>query len=639
MSAIAGFWSFAREGAAGAPLVKLLQSQTRYGSGGFDWIERGRYACGRCLNRLLPEDEHDRQPLTCPDDRFFLVADIRIDNREDLAGALGSGLALSRTSDSELLLRAWTTWGEKVLNRIIGDFAFALFDSRDEILFLARDTAGERPLHYTRRDGAFAFSSMPQALAALPGEGKRVNERKLAEFVSDLADEGDESFFEGVKRLKPRCLLRVSRRDLTVHQYWQPSFQELKLPRIEDYGEAMREQLDRAVGRRLRRATGDIASHLSSGFDSSAVTTSAAIQLADAGQPLLAFTAAPAGGSRVKAPARLFADESEIARATARLHPNISHEVLRPHANPLDNFGWSHELAGRPVGSTFNHLWWQAINERARERGASVMLTGEMGNFTISAGRGLGVLADLVRRLQWRRWRREAACLAAGGYSWLNVANASFGGFLPAAAYRFLRGGQTSWSSTPATAELLSSRWHPHAIRLFRQGGWDSRPPRDSREARWRLLQLADPGCFRKMALARWGIEERDPTADRQLVEFCFSLPPEALLCQGVDRPVLRAALGSRVAEDVLAEPNRGYQSADWYRLISPSQIREFLAATGESDPVVDLDSVRAAIDAWPQSDWEDRQIIYRFSRSLMRSLAALDFRRRTDAESLRLTR
>ena len=135
-----------------------------------------------------------------------------------------------------------------------------------------------------------------------------------------------------------------------------------------------------------------------------------------------------------------------------------------------------------------------------------------------------------------------------------------------------------------------------------------------------------DPGAFRKMALGRWGIEERDPTNDRELVDFCFSLPPAALLKDGIDRPALRVALSGRVAEQVLATGLRGYQSADWHRLVDPNRVRAFIDSRTSGSNVIDVAALRNAVEQWPDSGWEDRSIIYRFAIDLMRTLAALEF-------------
>jgi asparagine synthase (glutamine-hydrolysing) len=525
-----------------------------------------------------------------------------------------------------LLLRCWLEWGEKCLLRIEGDFAFALFDGHERSLVLARDTAGERPLHYYRRPDLFAFASMPQPLASLDPAGCGPNAARLAEFVSDLPIGGSQSFFDQVSRVEPGHLLRVRFGEIESRRYWKPDFTPLRLPSPAQYGEALREEIDRAVVRRLRRAEGKVAAHLSAGFDSSAVASSAALQLARSNEELLAFTAAPFAGPNAAAPSGRFADESPIAGATARLHPNIRHAIIRAEASPLERLAESHELAGQPVGSVFNHVWWQAIDEAAMNRGATVMLTAEMGNFSISTGRGLGPLGDLLRTFRWRGWWHEARLLTDRDYDWGNIADASLGPFLPEPVYRFLRRRLRPSPLQAGTSEFLAESWCRHATRAHRASGWEVRPPLNSSRRRWSLMKMADPGNYRKAALARWGVEERDPTADRRLVQFCFSLPPEALLKDGRDRPALRQAIAGRVADTVLTGRDRGYQSADWYRQLAPDEICRFLKQTRGHDEVVNIRAIEQALCEWPATAAENRDVIYRFGMSLTRAISALDF-------------
>jgi asparagine synthase (glutamine-hydrolysing) len=626
LSAIAGVWSFEGGARAEALCGRLLEAQSAYGPHGCDRLVRGGYAAGRCLYRLLPEDAFDRQPLTSEDGRFTLVADLRIDNRDELIAdlALGSpaGAALS---DSALLLHGCLAWGRGILERLLGDFAFALWDGLDETLLLARDTAGERPLHYRRHEGDLAFASLPAPLAALPGAGFDVDEERIVRFVADLPPGGRRSFFAEVELLEPGHCAFATRGGVTVERYWEPSRRSIHFTRREEYGEALREQLDWAVERRLRRAGGAIGSQLSSGFDSSAVTSSAALILAASGERLLAFTSAPRAGFEGPVVAGRIGDESSIAAATAALHSNIDHRVVRPAGlSALALLRSSHAFSGQPVGHVCNNVWWQSINREAARAGVKVMLTGEAGNFTISAGLGVDTLADLVRGGAWRRWWKEARALTASrDFRWRQLLNGSFGPWLPERLYARLR------RRRPAPPEFVAAARRDEMRRRLESEGWGLGPARDGGARRRALLRMADPGNYRKRSLAEWGIEERDPTNDRRLVQFCFSLPPEALLEDGVRRPALRRALGGRVPGAVLDQPLRGYQMPDWYEQIRGDEVRAFAraaAAPGLAGSMIDLAAVEAAAQSWPTTGWEQRPVIYRYRMELLRTLAALSF-------------
>jgi asparagine synthase (glutamine-hydrolysing) len=622
LSAIAGAWSLADGTRAEALCAGLLQAQSAYGRDACDRLARGPYAAGRCLHRMLAEDAFDRQPLTSGDGRFVLVADLRIDNRDEWLAELAPGEG-GTLSDSALLLRGWLAWGRGALDRLLGDFAFALWDSREEILLLARDTAGERPLYYWRGDGLFAFASLAAPLAALTGAD--VDEEKIVRFVADLPQGGPRSFFSGIAALEPGHCALTTRGGTTVERYWRPRPRPLHFARPEDYGEALREQLDAAVARRLRRAAGKVGAQLSSGLDSSAVATSAAPALAARGERLLTFTSAPREGFDGPVVAGRFGDESGLAAATAALHPNVDHRIVRPDgASALRLLEPSHRLAGQPVGHVCNNLWWQAIDREAAEAGVTVMLTAEAGNFTLSAGLGVDTLADLVRDGEWASWWSEARALKGRGeFGWPQLLNASFGPWLPEGLYARLR------RRRPEPPAFVAPPWRSAMRRELETAGWSLGPPSDSRARRAALLRMVDPGAFRKRSLAEWGVEERDPTNDRRLVEFCFSLPPEALLQGGVRRPALRRALAGRVPTAILDQRLRGYQMADWYEQIRGDEVRAFAraaAAAGLAASMIDLDKLEAAAQSWPTTGWEQRPVIYRYRMELLRALAAASF-------------
>lgn len=626
MSAIAGVWSFGGRDRASGLCSHLLDSLAAYGPHGCDSATYGDYCTGRRLYRRLAEDEFDRQPLTSEDGRFALVADARIDNRDELLSSLSIGTSTgARLSDSALLLRGWLAWGRGVLLRTIGDFAFALWDGRERSLLLARDTAGERPLHYREGGGYFAYATMPLPLARLPGERFDVDEERVAAFVADLFPGGSRAFLADVKLLEPGHCALVTRRGVAVERYWEPSRRSVYFARPEQYGEALREQLDSAVSRRLRRSGGLVGAQLSSGLDSSSVTTSAAPALAARGERLLAFTSAPREGFDGPVVAGRRADESPIAAETAGMHPNIDHHVVRP--SEVSAFGLletSHRLSGQPVGHVGNNVWWQSINRRASEAGVGVMLTGESGNHTISAGLGVDTLADLRRNGAWIRWWKEASALKRGGqFNWRQMLNGSFGSLLPESVYARLR------RRSPELPPFVAAAWRDEMGRRLQGPGWDVAPAHDSKARRWKYLRMADPGNYRKRTLAEWGLEERDPTNDRRLVEFCFSLPPEAFLDGGVRRPALRHALSGRVPQVVLDQPLRGQQMPDWYEQIKGAEVQAVaraLAETGLAGSVVDLDAASEAARNWPTSGWERRPVIYFYRMHLLRALAAASF-------------
>jgi asparagine synthase (glutamine-hydrolysing) len=626
VTAIAGHFRFGSRFEPGRSCAAMLDAQSCYGPHDRAQADDGDIALGRNLYRLLPEDIHDRQPLRSGP--LLLVADVRIDNRDELLGALGAVGA--NLSDAALLLQAFERWGQGVLDRVAGDFAFAVWNSRDRELTLARDPLGQRPLHYHRGDGFFAFASMPAGLHALDGIPREPDEEKAAQFVADLFPSGPRSYFRGILRVEPGHVVTVTRESVSTRRYWQPRRSELRLPRMADYVEAFREQIDRATGAMLRGGGELVASHLSAGYDSSAVTATAARLLAPEGRRLLAFTAAPREGFDGPVPRGRIADESRLAATTAAMHPNIDHVVIRPSGtSPFALLDAKHPLVQQPAGHICNGVWGTAIKEAAKARGASVLLIGQIGNYTISAG-GRGQLADLVRQGRMLRWWREArAMVAKSPMRWRGVFDNSFGPWLPLPLYELLSRGFRGASPSSAKPSLLSAAWAGRMAQRPADSFRDPRPGKDSAELAISLLHNEDSGNFRKASIAAWGIDERDPTGDRRLIDFCLSLPTEMLLRDGEKRPLARAALADRLPAEVLDLQDRGYQMADWYEQITPELVAaeaERLARCEAAAGVVDFNHVRAMIDAWPSGGWDRQWVISEYRAGLLRALSAAHF-------------
>jgi asparagine synthase (glutamine-hydrolysing) len=142
-------------------------------------------------------------------------------------------------------MRALERWGEEAVDRLVGDFAFALWDGGRERLLLARDFLGQRPLHYHRGDGFFAFASMPKGLHALPEVPLAPNRQAVADFLALMPETGTETFFEGIEKVRRAISSIVTRDGLLVRKYWQPPSTMLRLGSPDEYAEALREQLDR----------------------------------------------------------------------------------------------------------------------------------------------------------------------------------------------------------------------------------------------------------------------------------------------------------------------------------------------------------------------------------------------------------
>ena len=598
-----------------SPCARILRAQSAFGGSKESLAALGAATFGIDLRPVLPEDEFDRQPLITGD-RFLIVADIRIDNRDELLSELG--MPGQGKSDSDLLLGCWSRWQEQCLERITGDYSFAIWDQARQELTLARDPTGQRPLFYGHNGDQVAFSTTAAGLLAWPVLVHGFNHARLAARLLDLARENDESYFQNIFRVHPGCLVTIGRR-VAQRRHWLPPQDELRLPDVEDYVEAYSEGLRTAVRARLRRTGGPVGVQLSSGWDSSAVAATAA-QLSASEKPI-AFTYGP----QVDAPAprNRFADETELAALTASMH-GLEHVIIRPTGKILANLRSHARLYQEPSCNIVNMQWLSQILGAAEARGVTVLLNGHMGNLTVNAG-GLPVLAEWMRRgalIEW--WREGLAAVHSGQARWRGVLMNSFEPALPEGTQRWI---YRTFAGVPALAvqSFVREEWFRKA--LATPGAQPSVDGYDGRYAhRFHQVAGTDVGVFRKGALAESGIDERDPTADRRLLDFSFKLPPEQLLHRGEWKPLARRALTGLIPPGMLNAKQRGYQGADWYERLTKADalaVLEEISASHATTELLDLKKIHAAIDRWPTGGWAEPRTVQIYRTRIPVALAA----------------
>lgn len=627
MTALAADWTWGADAAHCERCAAMLAAQARYGPDDVAITAAVDGWMGRRLALHLPEDRFDKGPLTSEDGRLTMVADARLDDRAGVAAALGVHAHID-LCDAELLFRAWDRWGEAALDRVAGDYSLIIHDRDARVLTIARDAMGGRPLFWWQGGSRVAVASMPAGLHAA-GAPQVADPLAAARLLAALPGR-DRGFFADMHRVEPGCLVRFTPDGRAqARSHWRPSLGELRLPRFRDYVDAYREKLDRAVATRMWRTAGPVAAQLSGGWDSGAVAGTAAMLLAGTREPLIAYTHVPRRGADASSTANRFADEGPLASAVAAMHPAMTHRLIEGGgASPLADLDRCPDLFGRPLVNLCNHIWLNAIRHDAHASGVRVLLTGEIGNYTISSAPAT-LLADLVRRGRWRDWTRESvAAIRQGRARIRGVLATSFGPWTPPTLMRRLE--RFSAAGPVESYSLLRSEWRTRLTADDVEADRDMQSADYARStlARIRTLDVAD---LRKGVLARWGVEERDPTADRGVVEFMLSLPPEMFLHKGVRRPLARAALADRLPEAVLAEKRKGYQGADWHEGLTADlpNIRALahrIAAHPVASDVIDVGKMHALLNNWPTGGWSDPVIMARYRIALIRALSVGHF-------------
>jgi asparagine synthase (glutamine-hydrolysing) len=250
------------------------------------WAD-GAVGLGHTLLRTTWEAEHERQP--CSLDGFvWITADARIDDRATLVARLA---ACGRTAtpdipDVELILHAYHAWGERCVEHLLGDFAFALWDTQERRLFCARDHFGVKPFFYARRGDRLLFSNTLNCLRLHPDVSETLNELAIADF---LLFEGNEDLsttaFADISRLPPAHTLTWSDGKVEVRRFWSlPVDGDIRYRRGEEYVEHFQALLTEAVRDRLR--TRRVGVLMSGGLDSTSVAAVATKLVPPGPEPL-----------------------------------------------------------------------------------------------------------------------------------------------------------------------------------------------------------------------------------------------------------------------------------------------------------------------------------------------------------------
>lgn len=239
---------------------------------------------------------HGQQPMYSDDRRYVIVYNGEVFNHPVLKPELeGMGVRFRTRSDTETVLHLFERYGEQAVERLRGMFAMAIWDTQERRLFLARDRFGVKPLYYVHQaDGRLIFGSEIKALLPALGARPALNMNALPDFLANHAPSGDETLFEGVKRLPPGHTLTWQDGKITLRRYWDLVYGDaLQAPAPNSIAERAfvdeyRERFTEAVRIRLMSDV-PLGVFLSGGIDSAAITATMARLVKD---PIRTFSVA-----------------------------------------------------------------------------------------------------------------------------------------------------------------------------------------------------------------------------------------------------------------------------------------------------------------------------------------------------------
>jgi asparagine synthase (glutamine-hydrolysing) len=513
---------------------------------------KGSVGLGHLMLHTTPESLNERLPATHPHDpNLIITADARIDNRDDILVALNIRPAERQVMpDSTLILLAYERWGPACVDKLIGDFAFVIWDQRQQLLFCGRDIMGCKPFYYYNDKRRFIFASDIEGVLACSGVPQRLNETLLAAYLQEdpYFAEKRYTFFADIVKLPLAHQLVITAERSQLTQYWSlDSVREVRLPSDDAYAEQLRELLFQAVQCRVRTPF-PIGTHVSGGLDSSTVTAIAARLLREQGQTLTAYSWSPAP------PSELPDDERKLIQALCRRESIQCHYIDLKVEDVVRTY--LRDFTRQPYEMMLRE---ELTQKQAVQNNVRLMLSGWGGDEMIT-GHGWGYWSDLFRRGRWWKLHQEIRLFVehndvTGIRKLKHYAGMTYRKVLLPLIPEFIWMRWRSRSSVyPLTCIQPSfATQHQNAVIALRGPSLRERCC-SVQKMQWRWL---DNGHLTKRIEA-WAINGARqrlvyhyPLLDRRILEFGLGTPSDQFVQQGWKRALIRRAVKGLLPEAI----------------------------------------------------------------------------------------
>lgn len=475
-----------------------------------------------------------KQPMTKVhhDNRYTLSYNGELYNTEDLRKELlRKGYTFSGHSDTEILLTSYIEWKEQCIEYFNGIFAFAIWDEKDQKVFIARDRLGVKPLFYSENNGGFLFGSEIKSLLAHPDIKPQLSREGLAEVLAvGPSRKPGSGVFHGINELRPAHALTISRLGLRIWRYWNVK-SEVHTDSLDETAEKVRFLVTDAVERQLVSDV-PLCTFLSGGLDSSAITAIAAnrYKLEEKGS-LHTYSID-------------YEDNDKFFKAN-EFQPNAD----SPFINKIvDTFGTVHHSSIITQDQLINDLT-EAVHVR-----------------------DLPGMADVDSSLLWfcREIKQDFTVGLSG-----ECADEIFGGYPWFHNVKDLNGTGFPWMrSTNERVSLLKDDWRQKLnLEAYARQAYEetvAETPRLDSESSidakrremfylnivWFMTTLLDRKDRMSMGAS---LEVRVPFADHRLVEYAWNIPWDMKMAGNREKGILRKALEGMLPDEVLYRKKSPY--------------------------------------------------------------------------------
>ena len=502
------------------------------------------------------------QPMSNEDGTVWIVFNGEIYNHAELRRELeAAGHVYRSRTDTETVIHGYEAWGEDVVHRLRGMFAFAIWDEKRQRLFLTRDRIGIKPLYYTWQQGRFLFGSEIKAILAWPGVERAVEPEALYHYLTLATTPPPLTLFRCIQKLPPGHTLTVYADGRSEsRQYWDPLFPEDSLDGMgeKEIAERLQELLRESIRLRMMSDV-PFGVFLSGGVDSS-LNVALMSELMD--RPVDTFSVAIRDDP--------LSDERSQAQRVAQHFGANHHEIVitpQDFVDFLPQMVWHQdEPLADPVCVP---LYF--VSQLARENGTIVIQVGEGSDELFAGYTGYAFVTDFYRRryapfAALARWLKGPAAAVAER-------------FLPPHQAEYVRraadGQELFWGGAIVFSERTKRRWLRDGYAHQSHSTYDSvvqrhyerfdavRPgaPFLDRVIYLELKQrLAELLLMRvdKMTMAT-SVEARVPYLDHELVRFALAIPSSLKICNGTTKYILKQAARGLLPDDVIDRPKTGF--------------------------------------------------------------------------------
>jgi asparagine synthase (glutamine-hydrolysing) len=544
MSGIIGMYERGGAPIDRALLRALTQSLAYCGPDAQDIWSNGPAGFGHTVLGTGRDSQRERQPASL-DGRWWITADARIDCRDELLDAMKAKASdvfasATPTSDSELILRAYATWGDDCVQHLRGDFAFAIWDAREKRMFCARDHFGLRPFYYAETGDLFLFSNVLECIRQHPEISAQLNDAAIGDFLLfGLNCDEATTTFRDIRRLPAAHSLIVSAEGLRLRRYWSPPIEgRIRYTKPEDYVEHFQFLFQAAVSDRL--ADGPTGILLSGGLDSGTVATTA--------RDLSRITGTADGTRELRAYTVVYDslkedDEGDYARQVADFLKIPIRLIAMDEIQPFDRWDDPEIHWPEPVDDPFFAGLFKQFGTVAED--CRVVFSGE-GSDNLMHFQMWPYVKSMVREREWLE-------LAKNLPRYMSIRPSPLPG-----VRRRIKSFMSGNATTPAFPKWLAPDFARRLNLKERAREWSAlpavqpHPVLPQAHASLSLPQWGDLFEKEHSGLTRCRVEVRHPFLDLRIVNFLLALPP---FPHFFDKNLLREATAGRLPESVRRRP------------------------------------------------------------------------------------